>query len=142
MQSIFMNKIRIQLLHFISRNVFVLRFCKIQWYIIQNNQCSLWSCVQLQVNQSCIVDELCVIVGVAVELHPTCLLLGLQEGHISNIKHKRSFRLLTFAARENIVLCWIKAVVSLQKCCVAQFNGGVHSKCVHHVYASLISLTY
>ena len=57
---------------------------------------------------SYIVTELSFIFGVPIELNPICLLLGLPDSHIINVKHKRLFNLLTFAARKNILLFWIK----------------------------------
>ena len=44
-----------------------------------------------------------------------CLLLGLPDGHIIDAKHKRLFNLLTFAARKNILLFWIKEATPSKK---------------------------
>ena len=55
-----------------------------------------------------IVKELSVIFGVPIHFNPMCLLLGFPDVHIVNAKHKRLFNLLTFAARKNILLFWIK----------------------------------
>ena len=61
------------------------------------------------------MKELCVIFGVPIELNPMCLLLGLPDGHITNTKHKRLFNLLTFAAKKNVLMFWIKDVAPTKK---------------------------
>ena len=44
----------------------------------------------------------------SMELDPMCLLLALPDGHIVNVKHKSLVHLLTFAARKNILVLWIR----------------------------------
>lgn len=73
-----------------------------------------WSCVKLQSYWSGIVNEQCAIFGVPLELDLMCILLGLPDGHI-NIKHKRLFKLLTFAAWKNILLFGIKEAVPTKR---------------------------
>lgn len=63
-----------------------------------------WVCVKLQSYWSIIVDELRFIFGVQIELDHMCPLICHPDGEIKKIKHKRLFKLLTFAARKNILL--------------------------------------
>ena len=83
----------------------------------------LWSCVKLRNYWSDIVTELSIIFGVPIELNPMCLLLGLPDSHIINVKHKRLFNLLTFAARKNILLFWIKDAAPSKKIMAQYYNG-------------------
>ena len=86
--------------------------CKVE---IGNYVHCLWSCVKLQNYWYDIVSELSVIFGVSIDLNPVCLLLGFPDAHIVNDKHKRLFNLLTFAARKNILLYWIKDAAPSKK---------------------------
>ena len=86
--------------------------CKVE---IGNYVHCLWSCVKLQSYWYDIVSELSVIFGVSIDLNPVCLLLGFPDAHIVNDKHKRLFNLLTFAARKNILLYWIKDAAPSKK---------------------------
>lgn len=48
-------------------------------------------------------------------MDPICLILGLPDAHITNTKHRRLFNILTFAARKNILLFWIKVAAPTKK---------------------------
>lgn len=74
-----------------------------------------WSCAKLQRYWLDITNELSVIFGKVILLDPMCLLLGLPDAHITNSKHKRLFKLLTFAARKNILLFWSKDATPTKK---------------------------
>ncbi|XP_060774964.1 protein Wnt-6 isoform X3 [Neoarius graeffei] len=51
--------------------------------------------------------------GTQGRMDPLCMILGLPDGRIS--KHRRLFNILTFAARKNILLFWIKNVAPTTK---------------------------
>ena len=68
----------------------------------------IWSCVKLQRYWSRVVDELSIIFGVQIDLNPLYLILGFPDVHIDSVKNRRLFNMLTFAARKNILLFWIK----------------------------------
>lgn len=74
-----------------------------------------WSCVKLQRYWSDIVNELSVIFGVTIQMDPLCLILGLPDAHVTDRKHRRLFNILTFAARKNILLFWIKDAAPTRK---------------------------
>ena len=75
----------------------------------------LWSCVKLQRYWSGIVNELSAIFGVSIRMDPMCLILGLPDGQITDSNHRRLLNILTFAARKNILLFWIKDAVPTKK---------------------------
>ncbi len=75
----------------------------------------LWSCMKLQGYWSSIVNELTAIFGLPIRMDPMCLILGLPDHQITDSKHRRLFSILTFAARKNILLFWIKNVAPTKK---------------------------
>ena len=74
-----------------------------------------WSCVKLHLYWSDIANELSAIFGVSILMDPMCLILGLSDTRITNKKHRRLFNILTFAARKNILLFWIKDAAPTKK---------------------------
>lgn len=74
-----------------------------------------WSCVKLQNYWCDVITDLSIIFGVSVDLNPLCLLLGLPDGRIGKVEHRRLFNVLAFAARKNILLFWIKDAAPCKK---------------------------
>lgn len=54
------------------------------------------------------MNELSAIFGVPIRMDLMCLVLVLLDGQITDRNHRRLFNVLTFAARKNILLFWIK----------------------------------
>lgn len=68
----------------------------------------LWSCSKLQKYWSDILCEIQRILGIKLDLDPLSLLLGLPSKHVMSKHQKKLYCALTFAARKNILVHWIK----------------------------------
>lgn len=68
----------------------------------------LWSCVKLQRYWSSVGAELTVIFGMPVQMYLMFLLLGLLDSERTDGRHRRLFNRLSFSARKNILIFWMK----------------------------------
>ncbi len=67
-----------------------------------------WSCHKLQRYWVEIISELERIFHVNIEMDPTSLILGLSSDYLKTAANKRLYNILTFVARKNILLHWVR----------------------------------
>lgn len=70
----------------------------------------IWTCIHVEEYWDKIVSKLNLIFKVQLDADPQVMLLGLPSHHIKGSHQRRLLRILTFAARKNILLRWINNV--------------------------------
>ena len=70
-----------------------------------------WSCLKLQMYWSSVLSEIQKILGLELETDHVSLILGFPSRRLTSKHNKRLYCILTYAARKNILLQWIKEEV-------------------------------